>query len=196
MSCLGIHRSTSNSTLTNASHSSVALILTETEQALRVEVRFDPLTIDIENLACSRFSKIAALLRIAAFCAREASGQSHIAVAEQDAAANARFPARRPQWLRACFLRALPMAQMPVASATSTSAKSGACIDRDPIGHVRWRGYRLCPTRKCCRRDRLCNAILRASSRFFGGSACELDRVCDLLGDAGDGRVHSPIRSA
>jgi hypothetical protein len=78
------------------------LILTETEQALRVEVRFDPLTIDIENLACSRFSKIAALLRIATFCVREATGQLHIAVAAHDTAANARFLARRPEWLHAC----------------------------------------------------------------------------------------------
>jgi hypothetical protein len=72
--------------------------------------------------------------------------------------------ARMPAKILSGVLRALPMVQMPVAS---TSAKSAACVDRDPIGHVRWRAYRVCPTRKCCRRNRPCNAILPASSRFL-----------------------------
>jgi hypothetical protein len=69
---------------------------------VRINLTRDRHIEEIEDLACSRFSKIAALLRIATFCVREVTGQLHIAVAAHDTAANARFLAPRPEWLHAC----------------------------------------------------------------------------------------------
>jgi hypothetical protein len=162
----------------------VALILTETEQALRVEVRFDPLVIDIENLACPRFSKIAALLRIAAFCAREASGQSHIAVAEQGAAASARFLRGD---LSGCAHACQSSIGSPQGLADGTNA--GGLDIREKCRVCRLRSDRPCSL-ACV--SRMSNAeMLPAgppvqcySSCFkpiFGGSARELDRTCSAM---------------